>query len=150
MPNLSQWAVDVDRERDGVWVLLGQRLYLRIASLGRPEYQPRLFELTAPLLAIAGGIDGERQRPYVDQAVSELILVGWGAEAQGQIDAFGRAIEHAEPLLGDDGATIPYSQAAALQIIRNPRYRRVREFVLTVAANLELFRLRAAEVAAGN
>ena len=134
MAKLTQFQGDVAREEQGVWVEYAAGVEFRIARLNNPAYQKCLRKLLK-----ADGRRFRRRRPtdenaekLTNRALAQHVLVDW------------RNLED------EDGSPIPYSVEKALEILSDPQYHDIRDFVVEVATDSDVFAAEEREDAEGN
>lgn len=136
MAKLANWALDERKSTDGVWFQWAPKLYIQIARAGTAAYNKRLQELIRPHRGNArsrkGQTEDEFLQPFVEEAVADVCVRNWGADANGQRDADGRLITDAEQWEVDwegDGPD-PYDRnddaAPAREAITDPQTGEVR------------------------
>lgn len=132
---LGQIRVDTDRERDGAWVPWLEDIELKIASTRSPRYVGFVRERVKALKREKG-----RRAQATDDIVEQVtkegfakhILLGW------------------KNLQDDDETEILYNEEKALELLTDPRYRVLWEFVSEVAAGNADFAEELEEIAEGN
>jgi len=133
MVKLSNLAVDSTASEEGVWAEYEAGIEFKIARLGNPRYQQELARLIGRL-SKRGQRDwaGERLEKAQRPAVARHIIRDW------------RNVDD------DDGNTIPYSPEKALEIISDPQYQPIYDWIMQVAQDEEEYRLSRVEEQAGN
>lgn len=121
---LSNFAQDLSKAEDGVWVDLGDGLKVKVARSGSARADAVIKRLTKPYqrqIYSGAAPDALLERLNAEHT-AEAILVAW------------------EGLQDEDGVDIPYSKAKALELILNPVYRDFKDQVLSLAREAETFR----------
>ena len=139
MARLSQIATDTEKAADGTWIeycpAMGdddQPLELKIARLGNPAYNQRLQALIRPhRRKVRAGFEGELE-PFVKQAVAEHCLVDWRG------------------MYEDTGKEVKYSREMSVEILTDPRYSDLYDFVMDFAGDASAYREIGIEESAGN
>lgn len=140
MADLSTIKRDVQAEIEGIRIEFDQvpGIFFVIARFQNPRYAKRIDELTAEIRGawLTGDVPEEKVREILDLCASETLLVGWDG------------LEEADA----DGAlhTVPYSNAKAYEILHDPAYIDVRNFVLWHSRQAEQYRVAARKKALGN
>lgn len=139
MARLNRIATDTAKASEGQWVEFcpaqgeGDRaLELKIARIGNPTYTQRLQELVRPhRRKVRMGFDEDLEK-FVKIAVAECCLVGW------------RGLED------DNGKPIKYSKEKSVEILTDPIYSDLLDFVMDVGGDAAVYREEAMAAAAGN
>jgi len=139
MAKLSKIATDTDKASEGQWVEYcpaidkdEPALEFKIARLGNPAYNQRLQSLVRPhRRKVRAGFESELE-PFVKQAVAECCLVDWRG------------------MQTDDGKSIKYSKKTSLEILTDPRYSDVYDFILDFASDAAIYREMTIEDSAEN
>jgi hypothetical protein len=139
MARLSRIATDTDKASDGQWIEFcpaqkegDKPLELKVARMGNPSYNQRLQELVRPhRRKVRMGFD-EDLEGFVKIAVAECCLVDW----RGMFD--------------DDDKLIKYSKAKSVEILTDPIYVDLFDFVMEVAGDAAVYREAVTQDAAGN
>lgn len=138
MARLNRIATSTERAADGQWVEFcpaqgdEPALELKIARVGNPKYNQRLQELVRPhRRKVRMGFDEDLEE-FVKVAVAEHVLVDW------------RGLED------EDGKAIPYSKEKSTELLTNPSYSDLFDFVMDVGGDAAVYREQAIEEAAGN
>lgn len=134
MVKLSQFKSDLDKERLGVWITFAEGIRFRVARMGNAQYVAASRELLKPHRdRIRRGVMDEEEIERLSlSAIAEHILTGW------------------ENIDDDAGNAVPYSPAKAAEILGDPQYRDVYDFVLSTARRSELYRIQDREIDLGN
>lgn len=134
MAKLSKVKADLQAEKEGIWVTFALDIEFLIGRGATPEYNRYLRKISAPYRSrLQGdGADKELLRDLVNKATARYIFLGW------------KNVED------DDGNVIPYSEEKAYEILSDPEYHDVRDFVLEVSQSAELYRQHTEEEAKGN
>jgi hypothetical protein len=124
MAKLSSIAIDTKKSIDGVWCPLYDGIELKIARINNPDYEKYREKLNEPFLRQirASIIDKGVMADLTKQAVAKCVLIDW------------KNIED------EVGQPIPYSYEKALEILRNPAYVQLADFVMAKACDYELYR----------
>lgn len=139
MARLNRIATDTDKASEGQWVEFcpaqdddDKPLELKIARIGNPAYTQRLQELVRPhRRKVRMGFDDDLEK-FVKQAVAECCLVDWRG------------------LFDDDGKPIKYSKAKSIEILTDPVYSDLLDFVMDVGGDAAVYRDEAIAAAVGN
>lgn len=133
MAKLSTIKIDNDKA-SGIWVEYSLDIKLKIASLRNKGYQAFIRkEGKEYQVQIAHGVlNDEALEPIFIRALAKHVLVDW------------KNIED------DDGSPIPYSQEKAEEILANPEYRDLLDFVMATAQDRERYRVEVDEAIEGN
>ena len=134
MPSLSQFKTDINLERNGVWVPVGNGLEFLIARQGSPRFDQEVSRLTGG----TGGIQTKHNLIDVED-MQEMLLI-----------ATARAcLLNWKNMQEDDGVTdIVYSADRSEAILR--MYPDLYRFVSEVSTNSAMYREKVAETNAGN
>lgn len=134
MGKLSALRTDPDKEISGIWVDYVDGIRFRIARMNNAAYEKFVAnkQSTNPTIFTLKSQDPEFRNSVVCEAVANTVLLGW------------------ENLTADDGSEIPYTAAKALEIISNPEYRDVYNFILVQASNAANYKRAVLEAKAGN
>lgn len=137
MARLNRVATSTQQAVAGRWVEFcpakdgDPALEFKIARLGNVNYNQRLQELVRPhRRKVRMGFDEDLEE-FVKVAVAETVLVDW----RGMQD--------------DDGSEIVYSKARSVEILSDPVYSDIFDFVMDVAGDAAIFRQSAVEDIAG-
>ena len=130
MATLSSLAIDPEIARFGVWFDYAMGVRFRIARANNDAATRAITVMVAEEKKAGRVIDAARLQEIATECTAAHILRDWSG-----ID-------------GDDGRPVPYSIAAALDVLRDPQYADVRTFVDEASRDLQTF--RAATVAARN
>ena len=139
MARLNRIATSTDLASEGQWVEFcpaqgpdDEALELKIARVGNPNYNQRLQELVRPhRRKVRMGFDEDLEE-FVRIAVAECVLVDWRG------------------LQDDDGKAIPYSKEKSVEILTDPVYSDVFDFVMDVGGDAAVFREKSLGAVAGN
>jgi len=138
MARLNRIATSTERAADGQWVEFcpaqgdEPALELKIARIGNPRYAQRLQELVRPhRRKVRMGFDEDMEQ-LVKIAVAECVLVDW------------RGLED------EDGNAIPYSKETSVEILTNPAYSDLMDFVMDVGGDAAIYRENEIQATAGN
>ena len=139
MARLSRIATDTEKASEGQWVEFcpaqdanDKPLELKIARLGNTAYNQRLQQLVRPhRRKVRMGFD-EDLEGFVKSAVAECCLVDW------------RGLDY------HDGKAIKYSKAKSVEIMTNPVYVDLFDFVMEVAGDAAVYREAETAASAGN
>ena len=126
---LSQLQVDVDLATGGTWCDFARGVRFLIASTGSHKFKRARF------LAEDDPSDRDPNALYnksMLRAIAEHVWLGW------------------EGLDDEDGKPIPYSPEKAYEILCNPGYFQVLDFVLAKAQDVEQFKAKAQDKNLGN
>jgi hypothetical protein len=134
MGKLSSVKMDIKKVADGIWQDYRAGMRLLIAHINNPAYAQCLTALQRPYLRQirTGTLENSIATALTCKAVAKHILVGW------------------ENVNNDDGNPIPYSSDKAFEIISDPAYSELYNFVLETAVNAELYRAEVQEDSAKN
>ena len=125
MAKLSSVKSNVKKSEEGIWTPFESGIEFLIARMGNPKYTKLLAKLSRPhhrKLRGSRGASSDLENDLTKQAVAKTVLVGW------------------RNLDDEDGNPIPYSQEKALEIISDPAYIEVYNFVLATAGDFQAFR----------
>ncbi len=138
MARLNRIKTNTEQGTEGQWIEFcpaqgdEPALELKIARVGNPKYNQRLQELVRPhRRKVRMGFDEDLEE-FVKQAVAECVLVGWRG------------------LQDNSGKEIPYSKEKSVELLTNPEYSDLFDFVMDVGGDAALYREHALEEAAGN
>jgi hypothetical protein len=139
MAKLSHIATDTDKAEVGQWIEYcpamdkeDKPLELKIARLGNPSYNDRLQSLVRPhRRKVRAGFESELE-PFVKRAVAECCLVGWRG------------------MYSDEGKEIKYTKERSVEILLDPRYGDLYDFVMDFAGDAAAYREVSIEESAGN
>jgi hypothetical protein len=138
MARLNRIATSTERAADGQWVEFcpaqgdEPALELKIARIGNPRYAQRLQELVRPhRRKVRMGFDEDMEQ-FVKVAVAECVLVDW------------RGLE------GEDGKPIPYSKEKSVELLTDPIYSDLLDFVMDVGGDAAIYREQEIQTTAGN
>jgi len=103
---VSAFKTDEGRERDGVWVDIGDGARLLVARVNNERHKQVFLELTKPykVQVRTGTIQEEVAARILRECYARTILLSW------------------EGLQDDDGNDIPYSQEAAEELLAIPDF----------------------------
>ncbi len=134
MAKLSSIKMDLTKSAEGIWQDYAAGIRLLVACLSNPAYAQYLTLLQRPHLRQirAGTLDNSVAATLTKKAVARHILLGW------------------ENIEDDTGKPIPYSEQKAFEIISDPAYSDLYNFVLETAVSAELFRAEVQEDSAKN
>lgn len=134
MARLSALRSDLTKEKLGIWVAWELGIRFRIARMNNPSYDAAVREALRPHRdRIRRGVMDEREIERLSlQAVATHILTGW------------------ENVDDDDGKPIEYSPEKSAEIIGDPRYRDVYDFVIDCSRRAALYRVHEMETDLGN
>jgi len=139
MARLNRIATSTERASDGEWVEFcpatgpdDTALELKIARVGNPKYNQRLQELVRPhRRKVRMGFDEDLEE-FVKIAVAEHVLVDW------------RGLED------NDGKAIRYSKEKSVEILTDPTYSDLFDFVMDVGGDASMYRQHTIEAVSGN
>jgi len=139
MARLSRIATDTDKAAEGQWIEFcpaqgegDKPLELKIARIGNPAYTERLQELVRPhRRKVRMGFDDDLEK-FVKIAVAECCLVDW------------RGLDD------DNGKPLKYTKAKSVEILTDPIYGDLFDFVMDVAGDAALYRDASTAQMAGN
>jgi len=139
MARLSRIATDTEKASEGQWVEFcpaqdanDKPLELKIARLGNTAYNQRLQQLVRPhRRKVRMGFDDDLEG-FVKIAVAECCLVDW----RGMSD--------------DNGKNIKYSKEKSVEIMTDPVYSDLFDFVMDYAGDAAVYREMVVADAAGN
>lgn len=129
---LKHFATDQDKETHGVWIFLGNDVWVKVARMGNPRYQEELTKLQGPHRRELrlGTMAREDSLQIYHTVLARTILLDWA----GVEDTAGNPVE--------------YSEEAAIEAFRdNPDFLRAVE---ALSQERETFRLEIEEAAKGN
>lgn len=134
MVKLSELRSDLKAERDGVWSTYVPGFDLLIASTATREFEDALRKAMEPWAeaARAGKLTDEIRDATVRDVYAEHVVRDW----RGYDD--------------DAGQPVPYSKAAAAELLKDPAMHRLWSWVQTVAGSEARYRVKAKEKALGN
>ena len=139
MARLNRIATDTEKASEGQWVEFcpaqdenDKPLELKIARIGNPVYTQRLQALVRPhRRKVRMGFDDDLEQ-FVKVAVAECCLVDW------------RGLDD------EDGKPVAYSKAKSVEILTNPIYSDLLDFVMDVGGYAAVYREEAVVAIAGN
>lgn len=119
---LNALKQNVDKEQSGVWVEYeGTEVSFLIARMNNPRYTEKIRKATK----VGRGMRFRKAEDVTDklvlEAVAETILLDW------------------KGLEDESGKPIPFSTSAAMEILSDPQYRDVYNFILMFASDRENF-----------
>ena len=131
--DIAKFRIDPAAEDEGVWTALGGDAEVRLARIGNRRYREALAARLKPYRRAirAGSMPEEAIEKLVTEAVCETVLLDW------------RNLEL-------DGEPVPYSPARALELLSDPAMRDLRDLVVELAGDMELYRARELEEAEKN
>lgn len=134
MTRLRAIRQDIDRAAEGEWEKFGEGIEFLIAGTASPAYQEALRQLMRPHVRDVrrGSIEPAVVEEVTIRAAAQTLLLDW------------RNIED------DDGNDLSYSSDKAYEIMSDPAYREVYEFVMECARDIGRFREEDLEEAQGN
>lgn len=123
MFDLSKYAIDKNKETQGVWHAIGDGLKLKVARYNNPEYVRKYQELIGPHRNTikAGTMSEEEKANLAADALSKTVLLDWDGLYIG-------------------GKEIPYSTAEAKRILADTRYATFFGWVMDLAQSETAFR----------
>jgi hypothetical protein len=121
---LSQLAVDTTKSEDGVWIEFGAGFELLIARANNAAFKAELARLVKPYQREIAreGMSSRHATDAHTKAQAKCVVLNW------------RGLED------EDGEPIPYSPEKAFEILSDPRYPELKEFVDIESNNLDNFR----------
>jgi hypothetical protein len=130
---LKMFALDQEKESEGIWVELGAGIRIRVARMDNPAYTKTLSKALAPYRHAlrANTMDDETFHAIMARVVGKTILVGWEG-------------------LDYKGEALPYSAKHAEMLLLDPQLKPFYERVLRIANDQEAYRLQQEEEAAKN
>lgn len=133
MARLSQISVSQAKVKDGRWVEYDMGIRLKIGSQMSIGYRNARDKVMKPhMKRVRRGASTEEILRLQVPAVAQHILVGW------------------ENIEDDSGNPIPYTAEAAAEILSDPRYRDIYDFVLQESSDLDSYREEISEESKGN
>lgn len=110
--DLRKFAVDIEKEVEGVWVDIGDRTRLKIARANNPAYNKLFLKLSQPYSRMAknGLMPENKARELFAEVTAKTILLDW---------------ENLEL----DNQNIPYSIEKAQEILQNPEFQPFKKFI---------------------
>lgn len=132
MAKLSSIARDTKKAETGVWREF-EGIEFLIARIDNPDAKKELRRLSKREKTLnRGKVDDERAEALLNEAISKTVLKGW------------RKLED------DDGNEITFTPAKALEILSNPAFAELRNWIVNVATSDQEFRVDQIEEAAKN
>lgn len=123
MAKLSNIAIDMKKSIDGIWIPFAAGIEFKIARMNNPEHTAYLKKITEPSeIKLKSKINKNLINELTTQSIAKCILVDW------------KNIED------DQGNPIPYSFEKALEILKNPQYVEILNFVAAMAASIDLYK----------
>lgn len=131
MDIVKQFGTDERLELDGVWVKLALDAEIKIARRGNPRFRELLQRKLAPYRQAAANhaVPEEDYERILLEVASETLVLDWKG-----------ITEQKQP--------VPYSPVTALRYLRD--LKEFRNFVLTTAENVELYKAQQDEAAEKN
>lgn len=131
--DLSEIAVDPQKETAGAEIKVDEETTLVIARFNNPEFRKYRNKLIEPYQTAArrGEITDEEASDVLNKALSKHVLLGWKG-------------------LKIEGKEIEYSEEKAYQLFSDPQFRQFREIVMQESQTLENFKLEKIEEDLGN
>jgi len=131
---ISKMRTDPALEKSGAWVVWNGDARVRVRRLGNYEYRKAIAEALKPHRALirAGALPEATMEAITTAAIARHVLVGW--------DGF----------QDDSDREIEYDFEIAVQLLSDPRYHDLYEFVLAAATRMENFRAEEKEDDLGN
>ncbi len=117
----KEYAVDKNKEIDGVWQDFGSGARMKIARIGNPEYQKVFQKISKPHRKSIrrGTLADDVAEKLLVEAMADSILLDWdGVEEGGQV--------------------LPYNKENAMRILLE--YKDLRDQVTEIANEMESFR----------
>ncbi len=99
MAKIAAYALDPKKSDEGVWFLWAPKLYIKIGRADTAAFTKRVQAMMRPSRSMRrakGTSDEELIEPYWVKTMAEQCITDWGASANGQPDADGKAITDAE------------------------------------------------------
>ncbi len=136
MAKLTTLRLDSDKSLSGIWVDYGLGIRFRIARWGSPRVQSYLGEMQSQRRADLIDPKSARARKVGEEMVRRTlafrVLTGW------------------ENIEDDAGEPIPFSGEKAYEILSDPAYEEIADFVTRVAHDAEAFRVQIESEDLGN
>ena len=121
--DLNSVQLDLDKEKEGVWVDIDATTRLCIARMYNPKFNKLFEKLAAPYKnAVKRGMLGDdKANELMNKAISKTILIDWEG-------------------LTSDGKPLKYSPDTAFDILNDKRYVTFRQMILDVAEDEAVYR----------
>jgi len=129
MAFIQQFQSDDEKMQKGAWVAFGDPsdpIVFRILPF-MPSYKRYLANLDPAerQLAREGRLSSVRSLEIAQHAIAECVIQEW---------------QNMQDLVDGEVVDVPYSKEKALEILRNPRYEELHEFLVEQARGKEAFR----------
>lgn len=129
---LSKIKRDVSASESGVWVnKVVDDLDIKIASTGSRKYTDILQQLMKPYQRNYKSLSNEFFADLQNKCIAKTILLDW------------------RNLQDDNGTDIPYSETKAYELLSDPENSDLRELIINLASEAEVFRKEALQELAG-
>ena len=121
--DLNSLQLDLEKEKDGVWIDIDTSTRLCIARMYNPKFNKLFERLAAPYKnAVKRGLlSDDKANELMNKAVSKTILIGWEG-------------------LTSNGTPLKYSADAAFDILSDKRYATFRQMILDIAEDEVVYR----------
>lgn len=131
--DLNLFKTDESKSNEGVWCPVDPTTQIKIARYGNRLFQRALQREMKPYKQMIdkGALDDDTADLLLVTAMAEGILVDW------------RGMTHG-------GEPLPYTRAAAIELLLDKKFRDFRELVVNLAQDMQLFREEEIEEDAGN
>ena len=117
----KMFGTNKNAEIDGVWQDIGEKVKVKVARIGNPQYQKAFRKITKPHKQALrrGSLNDEVADKLLIKAMAKSILLDWSG-------------------LEEDGKPVPYSYENAVRLLTD--YRDFRDDVSDFANDMESFR----------
>jgi len=120
--DLQDTAIDIEKERDGVWIEIDKTTSVMLARYLNPKHKKCVSKLMKPYARLQrmNNLSDEITDKIEAQAIAETILLGWKG-------------------LKENGADVLYSKEKAIEIMMDPKYSAFADLVKELSSDMENF-----------
>lgn len=132
---LEAFGIDPELEEQGVWVEIVKDVKVKVCAIGTQNHMKILEKLKAPHQAQirANTLDPEIEEAIHVKAMAKTVLVDW----EGMTDP-------------DTNKPLPYSYENAVKLLSDPRLKRFKGTIFSIATQQETFRKQEVEESTKN